>query len=89
MDAWICTPATDRVLEIGLSRRKSVRTRKMVELCFRKAKSSNILVEARTDTDVEIVRSTWVCEGQRTNRTIQWLVPSEVSLRTAGAEQFC
>ncbi|KAL2225132.1 UNVERIFIED_CONTAM: hypothetical protein Sindi_3105700 [Sesamum indicum] len=42
------------------------------ELCLSGAKPEETLVEARSDTDVQIVRLTW-------------LVPSEVSLRIAGA----
>ena len=39
------------------------------ELCLRRAKSGETLVEARSDTDVQIVRYTWVL-GRKTNRTI-------------------
>ena len=53
------------------------------ELCLCREKSGETLMEARSDTDVQIVRLTWV-QGRKTNRTIQQLVPSEVSLRIAG-----
>lgn len=39
------------------------------ELCLSEAKPEETLVEARSDTDVQIVRLTWVW-GRKTNRTI-------------------
>jgi hypothetical protein len=39
------------------------------ELCLSRAKPEETLVEARSDTDVQIVRQTWVW-GRKTNRTI-------------------
>ena len=58
------------------------------ELCLSRVKSGETLMEARSGTDVQIVRQTWV-QGRKTNRTIQQLVPSEVSLRIAGVgKQF-
>ena len=45
------------------------------------------MVEARGDTDAQIVCYTWVL-GRKTNRTISQLVPSAVSLRIAGVEQL-
>ncbi|KAA6397624.1 MAG: hypothetical protein EZS28_006851 [Streblomastix strix] len=39
-------------------------------------------MEARRDTDVQIVRQIWV-QGRKTHRTIQQLVPPEVSRRKA------
>ena len=52
------------------------------ELYLCRVKSGEILLEARSDTDVQIVR--WIqVQGRKTNRTIQQLVPSEVSLRIA------
>ena len=57
------------------------------ELCLSRVKPEETLVEARSDTDVQIVRQTWV-QGRKTNRTIQQLVPSEVSLRIARVEQL-
>ena len=57
------------------------------ELYLGREKLGETLVEARSGTDVQIVRQTWV-QGRKTNRTIQQLVPSEVSLRIAGVEQF-
>ena len=52
------------------------------ELYLCRVKSGEILLEARNDTDVQIVR--WIhVQGRKTNRTIQQLVPSEVSLRIA------
>ena len=53
------------------------------ELGQSRVKPGETLVEARSDTDVQIVRQTLV-QGRKTNRTIQQLVPSEVSLRIAG-----
>ncbi len=58
------------------------------ELCLCRMKSEEILMEVQSDTDVQIVRVTWV-QGRKTNRTIQQLVPSEVSLRIAGDIKFC
>ena len=43
-------------------------------------------MKARRDSDVQIVRYTWVL-GRKTSRTISQLVPSAVSFRTAGVEQ--
>ena len=40
-------------------------------------------MEARSGVNVQITRQIWV-QGRKTNRTIQQLVPSEVSLRIAG-----
>ena len=57
------------------------------ELCLNRTNSEETLMEVRIDTDVQIVRHTWV-QGRKTNRTIQQLVPSEVSLRIAGVAQF-
>ena len=53
------------------------------ELCLTRVKSEETLMEARSETDVQIVRRSWV-QGRKTNRTIQQLVSSEVSLRIAG-----
>lgn len=53
------------------------------DLCLNRVKPGETLVEARSDTDVQIVRLIQV-QGRKTNRTIQQLVPSEVSLRIAG-----
>ena len=44
-------------------------------------------MEAHGDTDVQIVRQTRVQE-RKTNRTTEYLVLSEVSLRKAGIEQL-
>ena len=57
------------------------------ELYLRRVKPGETLVEARSDTDVQIVRHTWT-QGRKTNRTIQQLVPFEVSLRIAGVKQL-
>ncbi|KAI3485363.1 hypothetical protein L1887_51382 [Cichorium endivia] len=61
-----------------------VGTRKMVNYALSGAKPEETLVEARSDTDVQIVRLT----GYRGERLIEpsssWF-PSEVSLRIAGA----
>ena len=45
---------------------------------LRRAKSGEKLVEARSDTDVQIVRYAGK-QGRETNRTISQLVPSNVS----------
>ena len=44
-------------------------------------------MEARSDTDVQIVRYARE-KGRKTNRTIQQLLPSEVSLTIAGIEKL-
>ena len=64
VNVWISAAAIERDLESGL--RKSMM-------------SGETLVEARSDTHVQIVRYTWVY-GRKTNRTIQKLVLPEVSL---------
>ena len=56
------------------------------ELCLNRVKSEETLVEARRGSDVQIDLQIWV-QGRKTNRTIQQLVPSEVSLRIAGANK--
>ena len=43
-------------------------------------------MEARSGSDVQIDRQIWV-QGRKTNRTIQQLVPAEVSLRIAETRQ--
>ena len=48
-----------------------------VSVCVEQEK---LLVKARDDTDVQIVRHAWVLV-RTTNRTISQLVPSNVSLR--------
>ena len=48
-----------------------------------------MLVEAPMDTDVEIVRSTWVYGGKRLIEPSSGWFFSDVSLRIAGAEQLC
>ena len=53
------------------------------ELYLTRVKPGETLVKARSDTDVQIVRQSWV-QGRKTNRTIQQLVSFEVSLRIAG-----
>ena len=53
------------------------------ELCLNRVKPEETQVEARRDSDVQIDLQIWV-QGRKTNRTIQQLVPSEVSLRIAG-----
>ncbi|KAF1855135.1 hypothetical protein Lal_00046605 [Lupinus albus] len=57
---------------VRVSGQHTCRDPKDGELCLSGAKPEETLVEARSDTDVQIVRLTW-------------LVPSEVSLRIAGA----
>lgn len=53
------------------------------ELCLSRMKPEETLVEVRSGSDVQIDRPTRV-QGRKTNRTIQQLVPSEVSPRIAG-----
>ena len=55
------------------------------ELCLSRVKSGETLMEARSAANVQIARQTWV-QGRKTNRTIQQLVPPEVSLRIAGTK---
>ena len=40
-----------------------------------------------SDTDVQNVRCTWVLR-RKTNRTIRWLIPSDVTPRITGAQQL-
>ena len=40
------------------------------EPCLQRAKPEETLVEARSDTDVQIVRLMWV-KGRKTNRTVE------------------
>ena len=54
------------------------------ELCLIRLKSGETLMEDRSNSDVQIDCQNWA-QGRKTNRTIQQLVPSEVSLRIAGA----
>ena len=71
VNAGICALATDGDLERGLS--KSIMCqdpRGGGELCMRRAKSGETLVEARSDSDVQIVHCTWVSKRRKTNRTI-------------------
>ena len=67
VNAYIC--ATDRDLESFLSKSASVRTRKMGNLRLSTAKSGATLVEARSDTDIQIVRRTSAWK-RKANRTI-------------------
>jgi|JI102314A1RNA_FD_contig_101_812708_length_368_multi_2_in_0_out_0_1 hypothetical protein len=46
--------------ENGLSVSIHVGTRKMCELCLSRVKPGETLVEARSDSDVQIDRQTWV-----------------------------
>ena len=55
------------------------------ELCLARLKTGETLLEDCSDSDVQIDRRSWV-QRQKTNRTIQQLVPSEVSLRIAGTQ---
>lgn len=58
------------------------------ELCLIRSKSGETLMEDRSSSDVQIDCQNWA-QGRKTNRTIQQLVPSEVSLRIAGAQKSC
>ena len=58
------------------------------ELCLIRLKSGETLMEDRSSSDVQIDCQNWA-QGRKTNRTIQQLVPSEVSLRIAGAQKSC
>ena len=60
VNAWICALATDRDLESGFEQEHECYDPKDGELCLRRAKSGETLVEARSDADVQIVRYTWV-----------------------------
>ena len=68
--AGVSAPATDQSSERGLSVSISVRTAKDGELCPRKGKLRGDSIEARSDTDVQVVRHTWV-QGRKPKRTIQ------------------
>ena len=68
MNAWTCATVTASDLESG-------------ELCLRRAKSRETLVEARSDTDVQIVHYTSFFWERKTNRTILQLVPSAVPFK--------
>ena len=57
--AGIFVPAADQSSERGLTMSASVRTRKMVNYAF-EGQTQEILMEARSDADVQIVRHTWV-----------------------------
>ena len=64
-----------------------VRNRKIVEKRLRRAKSEEMLAEARSDIDVRIVRDTFVLEAKYLlNHPVAG--SSEVILRTAGVEQL-
>ena len=52
------------------------------ELCLNRSRPEETLVEDRSGFDVQINRRIWV-QGRKTNRTIQQLVPTEVSPRIA------
>ena len=55
------------------------------ELCLSRMKPEETLVEVRRDSNVQIDLQTWV-QGRKTNRTIQQLVPPEISLRIAATD---
>ena len=56
VNAWMCAPATGRVLESGLRTQEHKRCDpKDGDLCLRRAKSGETLEDARSDTDVHIV----------------------------------
>ena len=62
-------PATDQSIKRGLSMSLSVRARKMVNYARKKANSGETLMEAHSDTGVQIFRHTGV-QGRKTHRTI-------------------
>ena len=62
VNAWTCAPATDRDLDSWDLKDGACSPRTV--------KSGETLVDARGDTDVQIVRYTWVQE-RKTNRTIR------------------
>ena len=74
---------TFRDLESGLSE-TCVNTRKEGELCLSRTNSGKTLVEARSDTDGQIVLFSGVWK-RKTNRTISQLIPSAVSFKISGA----
>ena len=53
-------PPASILWENGLSVSIHVGTRKMCELCLNRVKPGETLVEARSDSDVQIDRQTWV-----------------------------
>ena len=64
--------ATDCDCENGLSKSTSVRTRKMVKLCLKKAKVAETLVEARRDIEVQIARCISEEEPLRGFTQVSW-----------------
>ena len=62
VNAWTCAPATDRDLDCWDLKDGACSPRTV--------KSGETLVDARGDTDVQIVRYIWV-QGRKTNRTIR------------------
>ena len=57
------------------------------ELCLRGSKPEETLVENGSNSDVQIDYPTWAL-GQKTNQTVWYLVPSEVSHRSALCPRF-
>ena len=69
VNAWTCAPATDRDLDCWDLKDGACSPRTV--------KSGETLVDARGDTDVQIVRYTWV-QGRKTNRTIRITVAQQL-----------
>ena len=68
VNSWTCSPATDRDLDCWDLRGGAC--------SLRSAKSEESLVDARGDTDVQIVCYPWV-HGRKTNRTIRITVAQQ------------
>jgi len=56
-------------LRAGTAQEHGRQDPKNSELCLQRAKPEETLVEARSDTDVQIVRHMWA-KGRKTNRTV-------------------
>ena len=69
VNAWTCAPATDRDLDCWDLKDGACSPRTV--------KSGETLVDVRGDTDVQIVRYTWV-QGRQTNRTIRIIVAQQL-----------
>ena len=69
VNAWTCAPATDRDLDCWDLKDGACSPRTV--------KSGETLVDVRGDTDVQIVRYTWV-QGRKTNRTIRITVAQQL-----------
>ena len=67
---YYCSTANSKISTVKeLRAEHSSKYPKDGELCLRRMKPEETLVEVRSDTDVQIVRQTWV-KGRKTHRTI-------------------